>query len=97
LSKWAGIRDIAELAALFGKCERTIKRELARGWVTLTNSDLTERETYSWYLAQEKAKAEKKSHGPAEKIGKALASKRITPSLRPFPVKSGKSDGVRTR
>jgi IS30 family transposase len=67
---YVGVRDTGRLAELFGKCEKTIKRELARGWVTLRNSDLTERETYGWYPAQKKADEEKKNHGPAEKIGK---------------------------
>jgi IS30 family transposase len=70
LSKSAGICDIAESAALFWTCERTIKRELARGRVRLRNSDLTERETYNRYFAQGKADEEKKNHGPADKIGR---------------------------
>jgi IS30 family transposase len=66
----AGVRDIGKLAVLFEKCQKTIKREIARGWVKLQNSDLTMRETYHWRPAQNKADAEKKNHGPAEAIGK---------------------------
>jgi len=65
-----GIRDIGKLADLFGKSQKTIKRELERGWVRLQNSDLTMYETYRYYPAQSKADAEKKNHGPAEAIGK---------------------------
>jgi IS30 family transposase len=71
-----GIKDTRKLADLFGKCEKTIKRELERGRYTRQNGDLIIREVYGWYPAQKKADAEKANHGPAEKIGRDHALSR---------------------
>lgn len=59
---------IKEIAGLMGKSERTIKREIARGTVTLINSDLTERVVYDAWLAQQDYLEKSKKKGPTPKI-----------------------------
>ena len=65
------LKEIAKI--LGGRSERTIRREIKRGTVTLLNSDLSTREEYSADVAQ-KLHDELGSHkGPSLKIGKNFA------------------------
>lgn len=59
---------VKEIAGFMGKSERTIKREIARGTVTLINSDLTERVVYDAWLAQQDYLEKSKKKGPTPKI-----------------------------
>lgn len=65
------LKEIAKI--LGGRSERTIRREMQKGTVTLLNSDLTERKEYSADVAQ-KLHDELGSHkGPSLKIGNNFA------------------------
>lgn len=55
---------------LGGRHERTIKREIKRGMLTLLNSDLTHRQTYSADIGQMKHDINGTAKGPGLKIGK---------------------------
>ena len=56
-------------AQIGGRSRRTIERELARGKVTLLNSDLTERIAYSAVIGQRKHDEAGTHKGPGLKIG----------------------------
>jgi transposase, IS30 family len=55
---------------LGGRSARTIKREIAKGKVTLLNSNLTEREAYSAEIGQKEHDIRATAKGPGLKIGK---------------------------
>jgi len=55
---------------LGGRSERTVRREIARGKVTLLNSDLTERQAYSAEIGQKEHDIRGSAKGPGLKIGK---------------------------
>jgi IS30 family transposase len=55
---------------LGGRNARTIRREIAKGKVTLLNSNLTEREAYSAEIGQREHDIRATAKGPALKIGK---------------------------
>lgn len=66
--KKAGFSNI-KIAAQIGKTDRTIRREIARGTVTLLNSDLTLRKEYCAEVAHRKYLENASNKGPALKIG----------------------------
>lgn len=66
--KKARVRN-AEIAIQLDKSERTIRREINRGKVTLLNSDLTYRTEYCADVAQRKYEENAAGKGPALKIG----------------------------
>ena len=57
-----------EIAELLHKSERTIRREINRGLVTIRHYDWTEKEEYSARIAQEKYKYGMTSKGPELKL-----------------------------
>ncbi len=66
--KKAGCSNKA-IAQHIGKSDRTIRREIVRGTVTLMNSDWTERKEYCADVAQRKYMENASNKGPALKIG----------------------------
>ena len=60
---------IKQLAAALGRHERSIRRELKRGPVTLQKSDLSEYETYSADISDRKARRNLEAKGPDLKLG----------------------------
>jgi transposase, IS30 family len=65
-----GINSTRIAEQLGGRSERTIRRELQKGKVILLNSDLTERESYSAEIGQQKHDVNATAKGPALKIGR---------------------------
>lgn len=66
--KKAGFSN-SKIAEQIGKADRTIRREIARGTVTLLNSDLTTREEYCADVAHRKYLENASNKGPGLKIG----------------------------
>ena len=66
--KKAGLSNVA-IAKQVGKSDRTIRREIVRGTVTLLNSDLTTREEYCADVAQRKYLENASNKGHGLKIG----------------------------
>ncbi len=60
---------IKQMAIILDRHERSIRRELKRGSVTLQNSDLSAYMTYSADIGQRKARRELEAKGPALKLG----------------------------
>ncbi len=60
---------IIQMAIILDRHERSIRRELKRGSVTLQNSDLSAYMTYSADIGQRKARRELEAKGPALKLG----------------------------
>jgi IS30 family transposase len=67
---WKGrIRDSRKLAEILGKDRRTIERELKRGTVELTDSELRNYLSYNADYARDRAAEQRVNHGPPDKIG----------------------------
>ena len=62
--------SVAEIAAHLGRCRQTIYNELKRGALTLVRSDLTEYQSYSADIAQQKHEYAQTAKGRPLKIGK---------------------------
>jgi IS30 family transposase len=58
-----------KIALEIGRSDRTIRREIARGTITLLNSDLTKREEYCADVAHRKYLENASNKGPGLKIG----------------------------
>ncbi len=86
---------------LGGRSERTIRREIIHGKVTLLNSDLTEREEYSADIAQNAYDKNGTAKGPALKITKdyklveyleeAIGKKKMSPYAAIESIKNDES------
>ena len=60
---------IKQIATILGRHEKSIRRELKRGAITLLNSDLSDNRTYSADISENKARRELEAKGPDLKLG----------------------------